>query len=154
MRAFRYRLAPVLKRAEHLEQSLQVELAGLHEALTRETRRGERLRLLHGRLQARLRTLQRGELDLPRLRALRGETESVEQFLEEAAHTREEIASRLAATRQELLEAVQARQVLQHHRDMLARRHHREQMAGENRLLDELSTTRFANSSPPPRSSS
>jgi len=154
MRAFRYRLSPVLKRAQHLEQSLQVELARLDEALSQATRRGERLRLLHDRLQARLRTLQRGELDLPRLSALGRETEYVEQLVEEAARTREEIGAQLATTRQELLEAVQARQVLEHHRDMLAQRHHREQMAGENRLLDELSTTRFANSSPHLRSPS
>ena len=154
MRAFRYRLAPVLKRAQHHEQSLQVELARLDEALSQATRRDRRLRFLHGRLQQRLRTLQRGELDLARLSALGREIESVEQLIEEAARAREEVASQLATTRQKLLEAVQARQVLDHHREMLAQRHHREQMAGENRLLDELATTRFANSPPHLRSSS
>ena len=154
MRAFRYRLAPVLKRAQHREQSLQVELARLDEALSQATRRAKRLRRLHSRLQEHLRTLQRGELDLTRLSALGREIESVEQLLEQAARVREEVETQLATTRQKLLEAVQARQVLDHHREMLAQRHHREQMAGENRLLDELSTTRFANSPPHLRSSS
>lgn len=153
MRAFRYRLAPMLKRAQHTEQSLQVEVARLDQSLAQARRRWKHLRRRHERLQARLRTLQSGEIDLARLSALGRETESVEHLLDQAAHTREEVEAQLEATRRELLEAVRARQVLEHHRDMLAQRHHREEMAGENRLLDELSTTRFAHSSPHLRSS-
>lgn|GEM_PF-2073168 len=57
MRAFRYRLQAVLRRAQHAEQLLQIELARLEDQLTNARRRLDSLRRLRTSLHGRLRNL-------------------------------------------------------------------------------------------------
>ena len=57
MRAFRYRLQAVLRRAQHAEQLLQIELARLEDQLTSVRRRLDSLRRLRTSLHGRLRNL-------------------------------------------------------------------------------------------------
>jgi len=153
MRAFRYRLAAVLKRAQHIEQILQIELARLQDQLARALHRLDALHHARDRLHTRLRLLQRPpapdrEADLhadrlARLLSLERQLEQLDDALVRAAFLRRELEHRVAAARSRLLDASRSRQVFENHRDGLARTHRRAELAAETKRLDELATTRF-----------
>jgi len=155
VRAFRYRLAGALRRAEHVEQTLQAELAHLQRELAALVHRWEGLRRREVGLQRRLRELQAppggaaparayAEVELHRVEAARRELEGVGALLERAADLRRAMEEHLEATRERLVEASRARRTLENHRDDLAQRHRRAEQAKATRQLDELATMGFA----------
>lgn len=144
MRAFRYRLAPVLRRAEHAEHARQIELAQAQRDLDAATARLERLAAAQDQLRARLRALQQGALDVRRLSGLRAELDQLDGLALHGRAVRAELAGRLEATRERLLEAARTRRKYERHRSTLAREHRRAELARESRQLDELGTQRFA----------
>ncbi len=156
MRAFRYRLAAVLKRAQHAEQILQIELARLEDQLADAIQRLHTLRRLRDDFHARLRRLQSGprpspsqvphSVDLARVVSLRRQLERLDEALARAALLRRQLEERVAAARARLLDAARSRQVFENHRDGQARIHRRGELAAETKHLDELANARFATS--------
>lgn len=144
MRAFRYRLAAVLKRAEHAEQRLQVELARLQEELSRTCRQLQALGRLREALRVRLRALHGGEVDLSLLQEVRRDLDRADVLLEAAARLRRSQEERLEALQERLLAAARERQRFEKHRDSLADRHRRAEQAAEAKQLDEIGTARHA----------
>jgi flagellar biosynthesis chaperone FliJ len=140
MRAFRYRLAPALKRAEHLEHRLQMELARQEHELSRAARHLHILDKLRQALTARVRQLRDGEVDLVRLEDMEHELEQVAALLARAERVRGEVESRVQQTRGRLIEAARSRQLLESHRDGQAQHHRRSEQAAENKQLDDLAT--------------
>lgn len=166
MRAFRYRLATVLKRAQHAEQILQIELARLQDHLADAIQRLRTLRRLRDDFHTRLRHLQSGgppallsqpahprqvgavrptfAVDLDRVVSLRRQLEQLDKALDRAALLRRELEETIAAARARLLDAARSRQTFENHRDGQARTHHRGELAAQTKHLDELANARFA----------
>lgn len=142
MRAFRYRLAAVLARAEHREQVLQAELVRLQEHLDAAARHLETLRRGRDEARGRLLELQRDEVQLQRVGAVRHDLDRTEVLLGGAAALHQELTKDVESTRQRLLEAARARRMLENHRDQLSQRHRRTELAAETKHLDELGTAR------------
>ncbi|UCC67878.1 MAG: flagellar FliJ family protein [Armatimonadota bacterium] len=151
MRAFRYRLSAALKRAQHIEHLLQIDLARLQRHLADALRRLHRLHRLRNQIHARLRVLQAAtppggsppagpanEVNLERVALLHRQLEQLDEALTSAAHMRRELERRVSAARDHLLEAARSRRVFESHRDNLARSHHRAELAAETKHLDEL----------------
>ena len=143
MRAFRYRLAPALKRAQHVEQTLQIEVARLQEELDYAIGRLKSLDRIRRALHRRLRGLHEEDVDLGGVALLRRDLDRVDGLLARAALLRQEVEQRVAATRERLLEAARHRQQLENHRDDLAQRHRRGELAAETKHLDDLATVHF-----------
>jgi len=148
MRAFRYRLAAVLKRAEHAEQRLQVEVARLQEELSRTRRQMEELSRLREALRVRLRALYGGEVDLSLLQEVRRDLDRADGLFEEAARLRRNQEERMEALRERLLAAARERQRFEKHRDSLAGRHRRAELTAETKQLDEIGAARHASARP------
>jgi len=154
MRAFRYRLAAVLKRAQHAEQILQIELARLQDQLADAIQRLHALHRLRDDFHARLRHLHSEphasrsqaarSVDLGRVVSLRRQLERLDEALERADLLRRQLEDGVAAARARLLDAARSRQVFENHRDGLARVHRRGELAAETKHLDELANARFA----------
>ena len=157
MRAFRYRLSAALKRAQHIEQLLQIDLARLQNHLADALRRLDRLHRLRSQIHARLRILQAAsaedprpagdprpaeEMNLERVALLHRQVEQLDEALASAAQMRRELERRVSAARDHLLEAARSRRVFESHRDDLARSHRRAELAAETKHLDELGAQR------------
>lgn len=148
MRAFRYRLAAVLKRAEHAEQRLQVEVARLQEELSRTRRQMQEMARLREALRVRLRALHGGEVDLSLLQEVRRDLDRADVLFEQAARLRRSQEERMEALRERLLTAARERQRFEKHRDSLAGRHRRAELAAETKQLDEIGASRHASVRP------
>ena len=148
MRAFRYRLAAVLKRAEHAEQRLQVEVARLQEELSRTRRQMQEMARLREALRVRLRALHGGEVDLSLLQEVRRDLDRADGLFEQAARLRRSQEERMEALRERLLAAARERQRFEKHRDSLAGRHRRAELAAETKQLDEIGASRHASVRP------
>jgi len=144
MRPFRYRLAAVLKRAHHIERTLQMNLARLEAELQRIELRLGRLRAARDSLHRRLRALHADDLDLGRVNALRTDLDQVDSVLDRVQHARRALQERIAAARERLLQAARERQSFEKHRDGLAQRHRRAEIAAETKRLDDLATVRYS----------
>ena len=143
MKQFHYRLEALLRRAEHVEQSLQLELAQWEQERNRALDHLTELALLHKSLQRRLRELQRGDLDLERLAAVRFELDRCVALSDLATRRCAELEARVERTRQLLLEAARSRQGFEKHRDGLALQHRKEALAEEAKQLDDLASRRL-----------
>lgn len=144
MRIFRYRLRSALNRAKRAEQVLQIEVARLEEELKRTREQMESLRQQGMALQVRFRALHSEDLDIHRVMALGRDLERVQDLLEELETMHRQLGKRVEATRKRLVEAARARRVLEKHREVLAERHRRAELAAEIKHLDDLASTRFA----------
>ena len=132
MKRFHYRLEALLRRAEHVEQTLQLELARWEQERNTALDHLTELSLLHKSLQRRLRELQHGDINLDRLAAVRFELERCEVL---SAH-----ATRRCAELEAQVE--QARQGFEKHREGLALVHRNELLAEEAKQLDDLAGRR------------
>jgi len=159
MRAFRYRLAAVLTRAEHAERTLQIELARRQDELADLDGQLESLRKLQTELRARMReALSAGSdmvqtVDLGPLQSLQQAMEDAEALVAHVAQLRRGITEQIADTRQRLLEAARSRQVLENHRQDQAERHRRGELRAETKHLDELAANGPAREMPQAESS-
>lgn len=142
MRAFRYHLAVLLKRAEHRERALQLDLARLQERLAAADERLAALRAAQERLRARWRELHAAELDLRALEALGAELGRTDAVLARAAQARRELGALADSVRAELVEAARTCKVYENHRRRLGKEHYRAELAAETKRLDELANAR------------
>jgi len=155
MRAFRYRLAAVLSRAQHTERVLQIELARQQDELDSLDQQLGSVQVLQGELHRRIReslaaAQGRAEnVDLAQLLSLQQAVDEAETLAEHIAWLQQQTAEQIAHTRQRLLEAARSRQVLDNHRRDLAERHRRAELAAETKQLDELATSGSARGDPP-----
>lgn len=144
MRAFRYRLAPALKRAQYAERVLQMELTRLEDQLHRVDLRLKRLRSVRDALRRRLRALHGEDVDLGRVNLARQDLDQVDSLLQRAARARRDLEDRISAARDRLLQAARERQNFEKHRDGLAQHHRRAELAADTKRLDDLATLRFS----------
>lgn len=144
MRAFRYRLAAVLARAEHQEQALQIELGRLERELEKAAARTAGAARAEAALQERLRRAHRADLELARLDSIRRDLEGAARARQWAEGHQEALHREVATARSRLLEAAQRRRGLERHRGRLALRDHRAGLAAEIKRLDDLATIRHA----------
>ena len=142
MKRFHYRLEALLRRAEHVEQTLQLELARWEQERNAALDHLTELTLLHKSLQRRLRELQHGDINLDRLAAVRFELERSELLAAHATRRCAELETQVEQARQLLLEAAQARQGFEKHREGLALVHRNELLAEEAKQLDDLAGRR------------
>jgi flagellar export protein FliJ len=150
MRAFRYHLAPLLKRAQHAEQRLQIDLAQRQNELLRARQHLASLQRLQLALHVRLRHLQAGDIDLPRSHAVARDLQRIDALLARADRLCSTLEQAIDHTRQRLLHAARSRQLFESHRDTLARLHRQAESTAEAKLLDELATSHSPSSRPRP----
>jgi len=144
MKAFRYRLAAVLSRAEHSERMVQIELARRQEELAALDHQLSSTRTVQRELQTRVRDAfkatreQHADVDLGPLQTLQQAIDDVEELERHIMGLRRCVVEQIDETRQRLLEAAKSRRMLEKHREELAERHRRAARSTETKQLDEL----------------
>jgi flagellar biosynthesis chaperone FliJ len=148
MKAFQYRLAAVLSRAEHTERMLQIELARRQEDLAELDHQLGAARTVQRELQGRVREAfkvtreQHANVDLCPLQTLQQAMDDVSALETHIVELRRGMLAEIADTRQRLLEAARSRRTLEKHREDLVERHRRAERSAETKQLDELAVTR------------
>ena len=144
MKAFRYRLAAVLSRAEHSERMVQIELARRQEELAALDHQLSSTRTVQRELQTRVRDAFKAtrephaDVDLGPLQTLQQAIDDVEELERHIMGLRRCVVEQIDETRQRLLEAAKSRRMLEKHREELAERHRRAARSTETKQLDEL----------------
>lgn len=144
MRLFRYRLAALLDRARHHEHAHQMELSRREQLLRDAVQRMDRVSTAIEDVAGRLRSIHTGHVDMHRAAELGREIERLRALLDHTLQLQRAMERQVSDERQRLLDAARHRRMFEIHRDTLALSHHRAELAGETKQLDELSTMRFS----------
>jgi len=143
VRKFKFRLRPVLERAQRREQQRQLELAHLQSELTANEELLRMLREERSVWLCQLLEYQQQSFDIEEVRRRRAHLDSLAEAINEQQAVVTDLRERVEEARAAVVAAMRERQMLENLRDRKHTEHLRDAHRLETKLLDDLATPRF-----------
>jgi flagellar FliJ protein len=144
MRKFQFRLQPVLERAQRREQQRQLELAHLQGELSAHQELLRALRDERSVWLCQLLDYQQRAFDIGEVRRRRAHLDSLADAIEDQRSVVRTLAQRVEDAQAAVVAAMRERQMLENLRDRRRAEHMLDNRRRETKLLDDLTTPRFA----------